>query len=159
MKLIQVNLNNCTGCRLCEMVCSICHEQECSPAKSRIRILRDEEFGNHLMRLCIQCAEAPCIDSCPLEAIYRNEETGVVVDEEKCNGCGECIEACPLCALFLDMDKGVVFKCDLCGGAPECVKMCPPQALVFRDEDIASPARESFMEQTSKLLSSRLGGK
>ena len=161
MKLIQVISGNCTGCRLCEMVCSFCHEQECSTAMSRIRILRDEEFGNHLLQLCIQCADAPCIESCPVEgALYRDEETGViVVNEEDCIGCEACIEACPLRALFLDKEKDIVFKCDLCGGDPECVKVCPVQALVLKEEDIASPARESFMEEASKLLSSRLGGK
>ncbi len=160
MKLIQVISDNCTGCRICEMVCSFRHEQECSTTKSRIRILKDKEFGNHLLQLCIQCADAPCIESCPREALYRDEKTGVViVDEENCTGCEECIEACPLHALFLDKEKDIIFKCDLCGGEAECVKVCPVQTLVLKEEDISSPARESFMEETSKLLSSRLGGK
>ena len=159
MKFIQVNLDNCTGCRICEMICSFYHEQDCSTSKSRIKVLRDAEFGEHLLQFCTQCAEAPCIESCPLEALRRNDATGVVViDEEKCDGCGLCIEACPLRALFFDKDKGIVFKCDLCGGRAECTKMCPPQAIVLKEEDIASTGRQSFIKETSKLLSGRLGG-
>ena len=88
MKLVQVITDNCTGCRLCEMACSFYHEQECSATKSRIRIVKDEEFGHHLILFCTQCAEAPCIESCPVEALHRDEKTGVVVvDGELCTGC------------------------------------------------------------------------
>lgn len=153
MKLIEVNLDKCTGCRLCEMVCSLSHEPECSTAKSRIKIVKDQEFGNNLVQLCIQCYEAPCIESCPLEALYRNEESGVVLlDEATCNGCGICIEACPLGALFFDEERSTVLKCDLCEGDPKCVKVCSTGALIVKDEDIASPTRKSFVEETSKLL-------
>jgi len=152
-KLIEVNLSNCTGCRVCEMVCSLRHEEECSSTKSRIKILRDEEFGNHLVLLCIQCAEAYCVESCPTEALQRDDQTGVVLlDEELCNGCEACIDACPLGALTFNRDKNIVFKCDLCGGDPECVKWCDREAIIVIEDDIASPARKSFMEETSKLL-------
>jgi len=53
----------------------------------------------------------------------------------------------------LDRDKGVVFKCDLCGGDPECVKWCNREALVLQESAIASPARESMMLETAKLIS------
>ena len=158
MRLINVVLDNCTGCRLCEVVCSLRQEQECSTAKSRVRIIREHEVGNHLVQLCIQCARAPCIGSCPVGALYRDKKTGVVIVDENCNGCGECLPACPLGALFLDSEKGVVFKCDLCGGDPECVKMCPRQALVLVEEGLDSPARQAFMKQFPGLLSARLGG-
>lgn len=142
------------------MACSFHFEKECSIAKSRIKIWRDDEFGNHLVQLCIQCAGAPCLTACPTSALYRDKKTGVVlVDEANCNGCEECLPACPLGALFMDRQKNLVFKCDFCEGDPECVKMCPPKALLFQEEDIASLGREAFMKQASGLLSDRLGGK
>ena len=155
MNLIEVSLNNCVGCRLCEMVCSLVHEGECSTAKSRIRIFRDEEFGNNLISLCMQCGDY-CIQSCPVEALRRDEKTGaVLVDDELCIGCEACIEACPLGALFMDSKKDVVFKCDLCGGDPECVKFCSRKALTLKDVDPTSPDRKSFVVATGKLLSQR----
>ncbi len=154
MKLIEVYPSNCTGCRCCEMVCSLQHEQECSTAKSRIKVLRDEEFGNNLVSLCMQCAEAYCIESCPTEALRREEETGaVLVNNELCNGCEACVIACPLGAISLDMEKDIVFVCDLCGGYPECVKICNMEVLLVNEVDLASPARKSFIKETSKLLS------
>ncbi len=153
VRLIEVNPSNCTVCRLCEMVCSLHHEQECSTVKSRIKIVRDEEFGNHLVLVCMQCPEAYCVESCPTEALHRDEETGVVlVDAELCNGCEECVDACPIGAPTFDREKEVVFKCDLCGGDPECVKVCFREALTVKEVDLASPARKSFVEETSKLL-------
>ena len=153
VKLIEINPKDCTACRLCEMACSFHHEQECSTVKSRIKILRDEEFGNHLVLLCMQCAETYCVESCPTEALRRDEKTGVVlVDNELCNGCEVCIDACPLGALSLDREKNIVFKCDLCGGDPECVKICSREVLIIREVDPASPARKSFRDKTAKLL-------
>jgi len=159
MNLIEVLHDKCVGCRLCEMVCSLVHEGECSTTKSRIRIFRDEEFGNNLVSLCIQCAEPYCVESCAYGALSRDGETGVVlVDDKLCSGCEVCLVACPLGAVSLDKEKDIVFKCDLCGGDPECVKVCSREALVVKDVDPASPDRKSFMEETSKLLHQRKEG-
>jgi Fe-S-cluster-containing dehydrogenase component len=153
VKLIEINQKVCTACRLCEMVCSLHHEQECSTVKSRIKILRDEEIGNHLVLVCIQCAETYCVESCPTQALRKDEETGVVlVDDELCNGCEICIDACPLDALSSDRERNTVFKCDLCGGDPECIKICPREVLILKEVVPDSPARKSFRDKTAKLL-------
>jgi carbon-monoxide dehydrogenase iron sulfur subunit len=55
----------------------------------------------------------------------------VVLDQSKCTGCGLCVEACPFDAIFLDDDRGVAYKCDLCGGQPACVAACPTGSLLF----------------------------
>jgi len=52
-----------------------------------------------------------------------------VVDVEECIGCGDCVEACPYETIFLDEELGVSLKCDLCGGEPECAAMCPVGAI------------------------------
>ncbi len=154
MKLIEISHSTCVGCTLCEMVCSLSHEGECSTTKSRITIIRDEEFGNNLVSLCIQCADTYCIESCSYGALSRDPETGaVLVDENLCNACEACIVACPLGGISLDKDKDVVFKCDLCGGDPECVKFCSRGALTLIETDITAPERKSFMTETEKLLS------
>ena len=154
MKLIQILHDSCAGCRICEMVCSLVHEGECSTTKSRVRIFRDEEFGNNLVSLCQQCADAHCLDSCSFGALSRNEKTGaIVVDDASCTACEECIVACPIGAIHMDNEKNIVFKCDLCGGDPKCVKFCARETITLRDVDPASPERELFMAETSKLLS------
>lgn len=153
MKLIEVSHNNCVGCRLCEMVCSLVHDQECSTSKSRIRILRDEEFGNNLVSVCMQCEEAHCLKSCAFDAISRDSKTGaVLIDTNICNGCQACLVVCPVNGVFFDHEKDKAFKCDLCGGDPECVKFCSRSALTLKETNFTSPDRKSFMDETSKLL-------
>jgi len=41
--VLTIDPTNCNGCRICESVCALFHEQECNPEKSRIRILVSEE--------------------------------------------------------------------------------------------------------------------
>lgn len=36
-----------------------------------------------------------CVESCPFDALYMNENGLPVVLEEKCTGCGNCAEVCP----------------------------------------------------------------
>jgi len=151
--VIEVIPEKCTGCRLCEMACSFHHNQECSTAKSRIKILQHSKWVFDCPLLCIQCVEAPCMESCPTQALSRDEATGVVVlNAEVCIGCGECLTACPLRALALDEERGTILKCDLCGGDPECVKWCPQEALILKEVDINSPARKAFAVKVSKYL-------
>jgi Fe-S-cluster-containing hydrogenase component 2 len=52
-----------------------------------------------------------------------------VVDVERCIGCGSCVQDCPYQAIFLDEEREVAFKCDLCGGEPACAAMCPTEAV------------------------------
>ncbi len=132
VKLIEVHPDNCTGCERCGMVCSFHLEQESSITKSRIKVLHDtDRFAWDWPLLCIQCAEAPCIESCSVGSLYRDESSGVVVVDDTCMGCGECITACPLHALALDEEKAIIFKCDLCGGDPECARACEPKAVDY----------------------------
>lgn len=56
----------------------------------------------------------------------------VILDEGECNGCEACLDACPYQAIHLDDERGVVLICDLCEGDPQCVKVCRfPEALVW----------------------------
>ncbi len=36
-----------------------------------------------------------CVEACPFEAMYMNENGLPVVDLARCTGCGECVKACP----------------------------------------------------------------
>jgi carbon-monoxide dehydrogenase iron sulfur subunit len=115
---------NCSGCRRCELACSIHHEDWMWPEASRIRVFMPFP-GVEVPHFCAQCADYPCVDSCPEDALSVDEETSaVLVDREKCTSCGLCIKACPGQVPFLHPGDNKATICDLCGGDPECVKVC-----------------------------------
>ena len=114
----------CSGCRRCELACSMHHEDWMWPEASRIRVFMPFP-GVEVPHFCAQCADYPCLDSCPEDALSVDEETSaVLVDREKCTSCGLCIGACPGQVPFLHPGDDKATICDLCGGDPECVKVC-----------------------------------
>jgi len=114
----------CTGCRLCEIACSYYHEGRIWPEASRIRIFTLGP-GIEIPHLCSQCSDYPCVQKCPVGALSVNKRTGaVIVDYEKCTGCGICIDACPGKVPFLHPASKKAVICDLCNGDPQCVKTC-----------------------------------
>jgi anaerobic carbon-monoxide dehydrogenase iron sulfur subunit len=152
-RLIEIDPAGCTGCRLCEMACSFQHHGECGTSRSRMRVVKDDEFGHHLLIQCQQCAEPECVGVCPSEALRRDSRSGIVVLEaELCTGCGACFEVCSIGALFSDPETGAAIKCDLCGGDPECVKFCSREVLTVREVDPASPARRSFRDELASRV-------
>ena len=128
---ITVNVKECTGCRLCEMVCSLFHENVVNPEKARIFVAdRYEEslFEPHICRLC---DDPPCVNACPVEALSRSPETGIIqVDVDLCNGCETCVDACEYHAVQWKEEFQRLFVCDRCGGDPVCVQFCTSDVLV-----------------------------
>ncbi len=131
-KVITTDPAACTGCRLCELACSLHLDPTARPAQARLAVIRLEERGVHVPEVCRHCAVPPCAVSCPVEALVRDEDTGaVVLVEEVCIGCRTCVQACPFGVIGVDPDRGTIIKCDLCGGEPACVSVCPTGALAF----------------------------
>jgi len=129
-KRIVIDYEKCVGCRICEIVCSMENEKTINPKLSRIKVVSNYPFTD-IPIVCAQCLKAPCISVCPTEALRRNAEGIVSVNDDECVGCGLCVNACPLGAIFLHPEKNVAVKCNLCNGDPLCVKKCPSNALKF----------------------------
>jgi len=128
-KFVAADLEKCTGCGVCELVCALKREKVYSPRLSRIKILRLYRLLN-MSITCKLCENPPCVTACQLDCLIQSEKTGVVkVDEDKCDCCGWCIEACPYGAIVLNLEKETVMMCDLCDGDPQCVEWCPEEAL------------------------------
>jgi Fe-S-cluster-containing dehydrogenase component len=58
----------------------------------------------------MQCENPPCVPVCPVQATWRNDLGIIVVDQEKCIGCGKCIKACPYQARRINPPKGYFKK-------------------------------------------------
>jgi len=81
--------------------------------------------GVEIPHLCFQCEDYPCVEACPVEALFVNSQTGAVnVDASKCTACGLCIKACPGNIPHLHPEGNYIVICDLCDGKPKCVKAC-----------------------------------
>lgn len=86
----------------------------------------------YVPRLCNHCTKPSCLEACPVRAIYKREEDGIVlIDQEKCQGLRECNKACPYDKIYFNMVAGKSQKCIFCfprveqGVAPACARQCP----------------------------------
>jgi len=99
------------------MACAFTHGQQGQPGKSRCMTLTMAVKDEYVPMLCLQCDNAACVQVCPVFAISRNEQTGVVhVDMDKCMLCMACTVACPFGNMHFDAPNRAVVKCDLCAG-------------------------------------------
>jgi Fe-S-cluster-containing hydrogenase component 2 len=147
---------------VCELVCSESHEGTFQPSKARIQVVSFDMTVQDVPIVCQQCADAPCIEACPQDAISRSPETtAVVVDKELCIQCGACVRACvigldqiePEQKLAIRLEEEMPLKCDLCEGNPQCVKFCPTEALVLTETPVKGELSvEELMEALDHFL-------
>lgn len=136
--IISVDVAACTGCRICEMVCSLSHTGTCWPERARLRVVSGEREGrvDSVPVLCMRCEVPACRLACPTGATYEGGPAGaLLVAAERCIGCSGCVWACPFGASALDPETHVAHRCDQCEGDPRCVKHCPTGALRYVAED------------------------
>lgn len=148
-KILAVDPKKCTGCRMCEAVCSLVKRGATSISTSRIKVSGFDSEALFNPVVCMQCELPYCVPVCPADALRRNSQTGVVeLIEEKCVGCKVCVTACPFGAIgFVD---GVAIKCDLCGGEPTCVSFCKPRALTYVELDDVSALKRTALTRKIK---------
>lgn len=133
-KIIVADAARCTGCRTCEMVCSVVKMGMVNPARARVHVVRLDEHVLEIPIMCQQCESAPCMNSCPVKAIERDDKLGVLkTNYDRCIGCRTCMMVCPFGATGYDPVVRKVFKCDQCDGDPTCVKFCETKALQYVD--------------------------
>jgi len=159
-----VDLRKCIGCQSCVVACKSEHNTPTGILQTNVLERELGKFPNvvrvFLPVLCNHCEEPTCVEVCPSQATYKREDGVVMIDFEKCIGCGACVEHCPYHARVLVHENRTLFpdgktvfekpvhqkipghvalKCDFCffrlgkGKQPACVEVCPTTARVFGD--------------------------
>jgi Fe-S-cluster-containing dehydrogenase component len=180
---LVIDLDTCVGCHGCVTACKGWNTQNYGVPLSDLDPYGADPQGTFLNRVfsyevqpegkpaqtvhfpksCLHCEDAPCVPVCPTGASYKREEDGIVlVNEDRCIGCGLCAWSCAYGARELDRDAGVMKKCTLCvdriynenlpeeDRVPACVRTCPAGARHFGD--LGDPNSD-----VSKLVADRGG--
>ncbi len=159
-----IDVDKCTGCRLCTVACKDEHVDSAYPPWTRpqpetgqfwVDVQALERGAAPRLRmsflplLCQHCRNAPCIKACPEGAIKTRPDGLVWIDPAVCTNCGLCQDACPYDVIYMNAELGIAQKCTGCahrvdrGELPRCAEVCPHDAIVF-GEDAAAGAAEIY---------------
>ena len=133
--------DRCVQCRACEVACKSVRNIEPGINWMRVVDIWGGVYPNvtrdFFTLACMHCGKPACIEACPVGAISKRGEDGiVVVNRDKCigcDGCRECFSACPYGVPQFGED-GIMQMCDFCAGInmePACAVCCPTEALKF----------------------------
>jgi len=127
MKKLVTNAAKCTGCGICENVCSKAFYKVEDREKSAIRITANEK-GGYSIAVCDQCGD--CVWMCSEMSLNRATNGVVRIDKKTCVGCLICVGECLRNYFFYNDELPTPFKCSACG---LCVKACPANALAIEE--------------------------
>lgn len=130
----------CIGCQGCQTACEARNNSKPGESLRTAESFEKKDKGPYLTIACSHCEKPACLENCPVGAISKDAENGIVsTDIKACVGCKTCISACPYNAPKFNKDKFVSFKCDFCkdrlkaGEEPACVEACPVKVLTYGD--------------------------
>jgi len=159
VKVINIDVDKCNGCRACEAICSAFHAEpkysSTNPERSRIRVLFDPLRDIYVPVLAGEYTEAEC-----------NGRDLYTIDGKKYDECSFCRASCPSRELFKDPDSDLPLKCDMCEEEPPlpeplCVQWCLSDALTYeeREEEGEEEEKPGEMEIGLESLVKKHGAK
>ena len=158
MKAFVINVARCNGCRNCQIACKDEHcgndwmpyakpqpdtGQFWCKVNEYVRGTVPKVKVAFVTELCMHCDDAPCIPSCPVEAISERDDGLIIIDPAKCMGCQLCVDACPYGTIYFNQSLNIAQKCTGCAHLldrgwpitePRCVDSCYLGALKFGEE-------------------------
>lgn len=155
MKRLLIDLDICSKCDECGMLCSYIQH----PGNNGITSLR--EFA-HFAVVCRRCDDAPCVASCPWEALELQETDMLKRYALRCTSCKSCSRACPFGAIYPETIPFVISRCDFClkrlkaDESPICLESCSHGGIKYGEFE---ENKESGVFKASDYLMVRTGYK
>jgi len=145
-----IDNRKCIGCHACTVACKSEHDVPIGVNRTWVKYIEKGVFPDtrryFSVQRCNHCADAPCVEICPVTSLYTRPDGIVDFDSDRCIGCKACMQACPYDALYIDPSTLTAAKCNYCthrvdaGYEPACVVVCPVEAIVSGDlDDPTSP--------------------
>lgn len=161
-KALLITPDLCIGCRGCQVACKSWNGLPAEKTKNngthenppdlteytynRIRFIEKVDERGEIKWLfishrCMHCGEPACVEICPVKALKKDPDTGIVYyDKNQCIGCKACQAACPFNIPRYDKN-GKISKCHFCidrvkaGLVPACAKTCPTEAIKYGERE------------------------
>lgn len=145
-----IDNRKCIGCHSCTVACKTENRVPLGVNRTWVKYVEKGKFPQarrvFQVTRCNHCEKPPCVEICPVSAMFQRRDGIVDFNPEQCIGCKACMQACPYDAIYLDPTHNTTAKCNFCahrievGLEPACVTVCPEQAIVAGDLD--NPASE-----------------
>ena len=140
-----IDNRRCIGCHACTVACKSEHNTPIGVNRTWVKYIEKGVYPDSkrifTVTRCNHCADAPCVEICPVTSLFIRPDGIVDFDSSRCIGCKACMQACPYDALYIDPETRTSAKCNYCahrvehGIEPACVVVCPVQAIISGDMD------------------------
>jgi len=124
---------------------------------------KDKEIDGYsfIRRFCMHCVDPSCVSACPVEALHKEPQTGIVrYNKNTCIGCRYCQIACPYNIPKFEWDTAFpqIRKCELCshriaqGSYPACCEFCPNGGAIYGNvQDLLKEAKRRLSLTPGKM--------
>jgi formate dehydrogenase iron-sulfur subunit len=187
-KAFLLDTTKCTGCRACQVACKQWNDLPgerteffAGPELTNPRELSaitwnhvkffpvdrtnpEKPVWQIMHKKCYHCNDANCEKVCPERAIHR-VDGWVVIDQNRCIGCGACVNECIYKVPHIRADNDKTYKCNGCTvhtrDIPACAFACPTGALTYgaRGRLLDEAQRRLAAYKRSEFPSASLYGK
>ena len=69
----------------------------------------------------------------------------IIIDQDKCNGCGNCVTGCPEGAIQMINGKARLVNDSYCDGLGACIGKCPVDAITIESRDAEAYSEQRFL--------------